>query len=113
MIPYFQGGLEWKASTKQSKEPFYEEYFWLDWEAFHLLGYIWVKVVKKQFKSTTDSLNESFSHTEYLPEEVIAKDHVTKHIESLDFAKDGDENDSRVGHTLNIADIRPEDMENL
>ena len=110
VVPYLQSSFEWKTSTKQSKQPFYEKNLWLDWQTFHFFGNTWVEILKKLFKSPADSLYKPFSHAEYFSEEIVAKNHITEHIEGFDFSKDWNQDDSRISHSLNIADVRSENV---
>ena len=72
-----------------------------------------MKVQQQNIECPTDTLHEAFLKTKDPSEKAISQQKIAKDSESLYFPKNGDENDGRIGHALNIADIWSENVKYL
>jgi hypothetical protein len=72
-----------------------------------------VEIFKQELETTANGVYEFGFKAEEFAHEGISKYEVAEEVEGAYFAKDGDEDDGWVGHSLYVADVRPENMEHL
>lgn len=113
MVPEFESSVEVEASSKESEHPLNQKYLRLDAIALHFLIHCRLVIFEQKFKGSTGSLNKVILQTERFPQEGVTKYEIAEEVKGSHLAKNRYENDRRIRHSLNIANIRPEDMKNL
>lgn len=113
MVPEFERCLEVEASAEQGEHPLDQENLGLDAFALQLLVGCRLVVLQQQLEGAAGCLDEVVLEAEGFSEEGVAEDEVGEEVEGFGFAEDGYEDDGWVGHALDVADIWPEDVEEL
>lgn len=70
-------------------------------------------LLEQGLKSSTNGGDEASLHRKEPPEERVAKHKVTEESEGSNFAQNRNEHHGRIGHSLHVAHVRPEDVEDL
>ena len=112
-VPYLHGDFQTVAPTEQSEEPFNQKYLRSDLQALQMSGNLRHQVFQQMIENFPTDPNEAFLEAVHFPEESIAQDEVGKYLKCLHFSNHRRQHDGQVCHSLNVAHIRPKQMEDL